>query len=41
MNREYSPLTKAIDAVEIDTSNLSLEETIDEFLKVIRGTNYV
>lgn len=41
INREYSPLTKAIDAVEIDTSNLSLEETIDEFLKVIRGTNYV
>lgn len=41
MNREHSPLTKAIDAIEIDTSNLTLEETIDEFLKVIRGTNYV
>lgn len=41
MNREHSPLTKADDAIEIDTSELTIEETIDEFLKVIRGTNNV
>lgn len=39
MNREFSPLTKAEDAVEIDTTNLSIDQTIDEFLKVIRGKN--
>lgn len=38
MTREHSPLTKAEDAIEIDTSQLTIEETIDEFLKVIRGT---
>ncbi|WP_054252057.1 (d)CMP kinase [Neofamilia massiliensis] len=38
MTREHSPLTKATDAIEIDTSHLTIDETIDEFLKVIRGT---
>lgn len=38
MTREHSPLTKAEDAIEIDTSQLTIDETIDEFLKVIRGT---
>lgn len=37
MHREFSPLVKASDAVEIDTSNLTIEETINEFLNIIRG----
>ncbi len=41
MTREHSPLTKATNAIEIDTSELTIEETIDEFLKVIRGINNV
>lgn len=41
MTREHSPLIKATDAIEIDTSELTIEETIDEFLKVIRGTSNV
>lgn len=38
MTRKHSPLTKAEDAIEIDTSELTIDETIDEFLNVIRGT---
>ena len=36
-NREISPLAKAKDALLIDNSNLTLEENIDEMLKIIRG----
>lgn len=36
-NREYSPLTKAEDAVFIDNSNLTLEENVKEMLSIIRG----
>lgn len=41
MTRKHSPLTKAEDAIEIDTSELTIDETIDEFLNVIRGTSNV
>lgn len=37
INRECSPLKKAKDAIEIDSTNKSLKETILEFLKHIRG----
>lgn len=36
-NREYSPLRKADDALEIDTTNLSKKEVLEKILKVIRG----
>lgn len=35
-NRASSPLKKADDAIEIDTSNLNIEETFSEFLKYIK-----
>ncbi|MBQ6479085.1 MAG: (d)CMP kinase [Erysipelotrichaceae bacterium] len=35
MHREYSPLTKAEDAIEIDTSDLTLEEVTAIALKII------
>jgi cytidylate kinase len=35
MHREASPLTKAEDAVEIDTSDMSIEEVVDWALKLI------
>ncbi len=35
MHREFSPLTKAEDAIEIDTSDLNLEEVTDFVLKII------
>lgn len=34
-NRENSPLKKAEDAIEIDNSNLSIEEQFDEILKLV------
>lgn len=37
MNRDYHPLKKAEDAVEIDTSFLSVEEVIEKMLEVIHG----
>ena len=37
MNREASPLRKAKDAIEIDSTDKSLKETILEFLSHIRG----
>lgn len=36
MHREFSPLTKAEDAIEIDTSNESLKQTFDRVMKIIR-----
>ena len=35
MHREFSPLTKAEDAIEIDTSNESLKQTFDRVMKII------
>ena len=35
MHREFSPLTKAEDAVEIDTSNLSIDEVVDQAMKLV------
>ncbi len=41
MNRSASPLKKAKDAIEIDSTNKTLKETILEFLSYIRGENNV
>ncbi len=35
MHREFSPLTKAEDAVEIDTSDLSIDEVVDQAMKLV------
>ena len=35
MNRKTSPLTKASDAVEIDTSSLNIQEVVDKILKLL------
>ena len=35
MHREFSPLTKAEDAIEIDTSNESLKQTFERVMKII------
>ena len=34
-SREYSPLRKADDAIEIDNSNLNLEQTVDRAMQII------
>lgn len=36
-NRKYSPLKKADDAVEIDTTELSKKEVLEKILSIIRG----
>ena len=36
MHREFSPLTKAEDAIEIDTSNESLNQTFERVMKIIK-----
>tara|TARA_Y100001970_G_C14158761_1_gene817233 strand:- start:452 stop:1087 length:636 start_codon:yes stop_codon:yes gene_type:complete len=35
MNRKYSPLLKGVDAIEIDTTNLSIDEQVDIIIKTI------
>jgi len=35
MNRENSPLTKAEDAIEIDTTNLSIDEVVNKILSYL------
>lgn len=35
-NRDFAPLKKAKDAVEIDTSNLNIDEVVDKVLSYIR-----
>ena len=35
MNRDFAPLKKAQDAIEIDTSNLSIEKVISRILNII------
>lgn len=37
-NREDSPLVKAKDAIEIDNSNMSLQEQFDKILQLIKST---
>ena len=34
-HREFAPLCKASDAIEVDTSSLSIEEAIEEMIKII------
>ena len=36
MNREISPLKQADDAIVLDTSNLNIEEVVEEVLKLVR-----
>jgi len=35
--REHAPLTKADDAIEIDTSLLTIEEAVDKIIKIVKG----
>ena len=35
MNREVSPLKKADDAIELDTSNMSLEEVVAHVMDLV------
>ncbi|MDD4156671.1 MAG: (d)CMP kinase [Candidatus Cloacimonetes bacterium] len=35
--REFSPLKKAEDAIEVDTSNMTIEEQVKYILKVLQG----
>ena len=35
-NREYSPLRKAEDAIEVDNSNLTLDETVNKVMEIIK-----
>ena len=35
MNREISPLRKALDAIVIDTSDLSIDEQIEKIIKIV------
>ena len=36
MNREYHPLRKATDAVCLDTTKLSIEEAVEEILRIVQ-----
>ncbi|GGF09033.1 cytidylate kinase [Chishuiella changwenlii] len=36
-HREYSPLRKADDAIEVDNSNLNLEETVDKVMEIVQS----
>ena len=38
MNRDISPLKKADDAIELDTSDMTLEEVVDQVLTLINKT---
>ncbi|MBQ6559686.1 MAG: (d)CMP kinase [Erysipelotrichaceae bacterium] len=35
MHREFSPLTRAEDAIEIDTSELSIDEVVDQAMELV------
>ena len=37
MHRAISPLTKAQDAIEIDTSDLTIDEVVDYILKIVNS----
>ena len=34
-HRDFAPLKKASDAIELDTSNMSIEEVVNEVLNII------
>ncbi len=36
MNRKYSPLTKASDAIEVDASNMSVNEVADTIFNIVK-----
>ena len=36
-HREYSPLRKADDAIEVDNSNLDLQQTVDKVMEIIQS----
>ncbi|MDF9866900.1 cytidylate kinase [Bacilli bacterium PM5-3] len=36
INRDISPLTKASDAIEVDTSNYSIEENVEKVLEIFK-----
>ena len=40
INRDYGPLKKADDAIEIDTTNLTLEEVVDKIIKYIKKLDF-
>lgn len=40
MSRETDPLKKAEDAVEVDTSEMTFQESVDEILRIIREAFY-
>lgn len=35
-SRDFAPLTKASDAIEVDTSDMSIDEVVDKMLNIIR-----
>ena len=37
MTREVAPLKRAEDAIYIDSSNMSIEETVEEIIKIIKN----
>jgi len=39
--RDHSPLKQAEDAIEIDTSNLSIDEQVEKIWHIIKGGNHV
>lgn len=40
-HREHSPLTRAEDAITIDTTYLSIEEVVEEVIKIIKDKGYL
>lgn len=36
MHREHSPLKRAEDAIEIDSSNLTIQETVDTIMEIVK-----
>ena len=40
MNREHSPLKQAEDAVLLDTSSMTLDQVVEEILKIVREKGY-
>jgi len=40
-SRQNSPLKKAKDAIEIDTSNLTIEEVINKIIKTVKKGHYI
>ncbi|MCE5657992.1 (d)CMP kinase [Staphylococcus pseudintermedius] len=41
MNREISPLKKAEDAIEIDTTGLSIEQVTDKILSLVNAVKFI